>query len=326
MELYRTYLGKWLSLARIQSTPVSVLTISLGYSTTAQTILSYEILPLILVGMVGHAAFYAQNDILDYRHDLRGDNGAKPLTSGAIKFEHAVLGDLVLIVLTVGLAAYYMNVLGFLFFISACVIGTVYNYYSKEHMLSLVYMSTWGAFMVMTGALYGGRYNAVSVLLALAIAFHMAIMTLEGDIKDLDEDEPSIVAASGSTLKEYDGQKFLNISSSTVVVFALFEILELTMYIWILIYSYASIEFGLVLFILFTIRLRHRSLILYQRVFDDDEFKKQVVIYTLLSVTCMLVASTSFTSVLEMLMLIVASFVWGLGWQKIQYGRAFYFP
>lgn len=262
--LYETEIGKWLALGRIQSVPVTVISLCLGYLTVSETVFSLSIWPLVAVGLLGHLSVYMHNDIVDYEHDMRFKD-SKPLLEGLDK-DDAVDKQRSLIMISLLFGAVYMGESSFFMFCLSVAVGLVYNIRSKSDWFSSLYLFIWGITITMTGALYHGSINDLTLMAAFAVGVQMFVFTVLGDIKDINADEPSIPHNLGKARK----------TSSNII-----------------------------------------SMI---------DVRKAIVIYSVVSTSAIILLFGFYTDLLSVVVLALSATVWGLSWQKIQYGSAFYFP
>lgn len=260
-SLNDTHLGKWLALVRIQSLPVTLIPVCIGYITVAETLLTPSIVGLVAVTSVGHFTFYAMNDLFDYKEDLENKDDSKPLLSDELSYEEAQKGIMALLAFTVGVAGLLFEPFTFMMYATACTLGLIYNTRSKKDWYSGLYLSAWAFPITYTGSLYAGGINRVTVSVAVIVAVQMLIITILGDMKDIDAQEPSIPKRLGYTSSK-----------------------------------------------------------------NTDCMRKDIVKYTILSTLIIAFYFAYVAPVYEVLLICVGSVVWGLTWQKIQFGSAFYFP
>lgn len=330
MKLNETYLGKWLSLIRIQSTPVTVLTLCLGYATVAQSVTNVEVVWLAVVGSMGHWGFYALNDVMDYEYDKRHKDESKPLVCNSIKRAQASIASTLFILLSLFIAWLVFTPMTLLWYVLAMFTGAIYNIKSKEHVFSGLYLSVWGAVIVLTGASYAGEPNPASYALAFAIAVHMIAMTIIGDIKDYHSGEPSIPRMLDVKLYYRHKRQRIFMSRKMILLWHTLNLLESLLIIEIALSAtkrYEMLYYMLIITVAaIALKTIQGSKIFMTGIYEPDEIKRDIVLYTVLTVIAYIIAFTSHLTILNITLLIAGSVVWGLGWQKIQYGRALYFP
>lgn len=330
MKLNKTYIGRWLSLVRIQSTPVTVITLCLGYITVSQRLNLYEMIPLVVVGCLGHWGFYAQNDVMDYEYDIDHKSIDKPLVSKVIsRFQAQVVSSL-LIITSVFIAVISFSLTTSGWFILSAIAGLTYNFYSKKTSFSGLYLSVWGISIVMTGATYAGKPNISVYALAYGVGIHMLVMTMMGDIKDIDADEPSIPRLLGVWYTKENSNIWITSPKTMIVGWTVLDIAEALSIIMIIIGSgiepKPSLIYVVPVLILLLGKSKTGNSVFSSRFLDDNDIKKDIVSYELICVTAYIVAISTMVKLIVTAVLIIASVGWGLLWQKIMYGKMFYFP
>ena len=143
-------------LMRIQSIPLTIAIISAGYMIETGSIIEMGVLPLLVVGAVGHAGFYTMNEILDMEWDIEQYKSDKPLVSGDIPVENAITLCFSLILVSIFGALLFFPLESFLLYLASCGAGSVYNFRSKNDPLSSVYLGAWGVLILLTGFYYAG--------------------------------------------------------------------------------------------------------------------------------------------------------------------------
>ena len=127
-----------LTLTSIQSVPVSVATILLGYASVTGTIMDETVIPLVVAAGIGHLGFYSMNDVLDYDWDVEQERDKKPLVAGLISRKMGLLMSGFLIMLSVAYAAGTFPRLSYLLFVAAAIFGGAYNWKSKSSPYSAI--------------------------------------------------------------------------------------------------------------------------------------------------------------------------------------------
>lgn len=318
-----------LSLYSIQSTPVTVTTLLLGYSSVSGNIITKDILYLILVGAIGHWAFYGLNDIIDYSRDERQRRMYKPLVGGDLTLLDSVFAVGAALILSVVYLPLEFPTLAYIFWILAAILGGYYNYVSKRSTYSAVYMGLWGASIIFTGSFYAGVANLTSLVLALLIGVHMVWMTVMGDLKDIENDEKSIAERLDCRVENENGYRYLWTSARfTGLAMAMVDIQILLMVIlpvsdgfhrFDVLYVYIG-ALG-ALGILFTY-----GSVMYQPGFSRDKMQRDIAVHEVVSVLTVIVVSLSFINIPSVLVLILGTIVWGLFWQTVLYGHPLRFP
>lgn len=322
MNIRNTKLGAWLALCRVQSTPLTLVTLSLGYAFTGGDILSLQIIPLLVVGATAHWGMYAMNEHLDREHDFLAGKLDKPMVKGEITELQAGTFVTVIVALSMGLALEYLGSVVASVWWVAILVSALYNLRSKKDWFSGLYLSIWAVAVVYSGALYGGSPELPTALLALALASHMLIMTMIGDIKDLREEEPSIPYMLGCEIELPD----MSISRVFYLFFAVVEGVEV-LAILTLVYTTGG-QFVQIIGVLFISApmsyMSHR--ITRSQMFNTRWLKGKIVVYEILSVILIISACMSMISLLDAGVLIGGTLAWGMGSQTVLYGDPLYFP
>lgn len=339
MLLRNTYIGAWLSLIRIQSTPVTVLSLLIGYVSVTNTILTSHILPLILVGVLGHWGVYGHNDYVDRYEDKDAEKYHKPIPRGDINSNTAAIGISILIGGSIITAFWYFSIIPLVLYLFAVVIGIFYNYVSKDTLYSPHLLGLWGVVVILLGAMYAGSPSAFTWPLAALIGLHMFWMTIEGNLKDIGKGEISLPEEYDCHIYEEDEEEHLFV---TYRMAAIIHFLILIHFILFLLFPIIAIvsNFSNIISITTLLYIIHLIItffladrvwytvyqIIDQHPFDRDEIKRDIAKHTVIVVVTTLFISVLFTDVQSLIILILGSVVWGLGWQLIMYGDPFYFP
>jgi 4-hydroxybenzoate polyprenyltransferase len=142
---------EYLKLIRIQSTPVTLSILATGYGLSRGTILDWEVLPLLIVGALGHWGFYAMNEYEDRKYDLEAEKYDKPLVSGDVTEGEGLAIVLSLVGASLILAGLLFPYQAFVAFLLAAFLGALYNKRSKIDTLSGLYLGAWGVLILYTG-------------------------------------------------------------------------------------------------------------------------------------------------------------------------------
>jgi len=319
-----------LSLVSIPSTPVTVVALLLGYASTAGTILEPAVIDLIIVGALGHWAFYGLNDIVDIEWDRRQGRDNKPLVRGDISPLTAGVVCSAMGIGSVIYALFSFTRIVFLFWLAACLFGLIYDYRSKKDVYSGAYMALWGTSVIYVGGIHSGRgIGGTMVILAFLMGVHMFWMTVMGNLKDVGQGEKSIPERLDCKIINDDGYKHL----WTSIRFNLAsEITILTQVIFILLLpigdgAHASDVGFIYLAIIWTaaIFMRYEE-VLYQPAFSEDSMKMDIAIFEIVTVMAILTVSISYTDILSVSLMILLSIGWGLISQTVLYGHPLRFP
>lgn len=341
MRLRDTCWGAWLALFRIQSVPVSVMTVALGYATVKHTVLDPNLIPLLAVTFFGHISVYAHNDIMDLKYDKLQGKHHKPLVAGDVDKDMAIIITILLGLLSLILAGMFMadKPIALALYISAFAFGARYNQISTEYRYSAVYLGLWGLTVPLVGSFYAGGVNGYTILLSLFVGLHMFWMTIEGDLKDINRGEDSIpeyldCKIAWKHIDEQDGKISYLWTSLRFALFSMFILFLhfLILQFFALVYYFSGAGFiNHALFFIGTLIAGTAvyisgDRILHQEPFSRDSIKQDIVKHTVTVALAVIYVSTAFVNFISINMLIFGSIVWGLGWQYIQYGSPLYFP
>jgi 4-hydroxybenzoate polyprenyltransferase len=306
------YFKNWFILTRVQSLPVSIITILLAYGTVAETLLTTDVIPLLIIVSIGHLGVYVLNDVYDYEYDKDHKNNDKPLVSGAIERREAGIGSLILIFISLFLTIFFLPYLAQLAYLVAVIIGIIYNVTSKQSRFSSFILGVWGIFIVLTGAFTAGTPTTSTVDLAVILFIHMLLMTIAGDVKDLHAGEPSI-------------PRMLNCRPG--VITPRFESLWYTITLVELLFIAAMADFIYysAIVIIVSMFISYLVITAVDGQYRPTVAKRRITIRELIIVSFTLVASLSFIDLSSMILLLVGSFAWGLLWLRILFGEWLYF-
>lgn len=325
-------LREYFILSRIQSLPLTLVTLLLAYLTVAPTIFTREAAELVLIGSLGHVGFYLMNEIADAEHDYNQGKEDKPLVSGTVRVEVAILLMLVLTISSFTLAALLFPTEAFVFYIVAMASGAIYNIFSKTKPFALLWLGVWGVAIVGTGAAAANSVNLITMVLAALMAVHMILMTIIGDLKDLEGDESSILSHMNTHIYEDDGEK--KIFLSYIFMGSVYNPLSLTQSVLIFfvpVSAYVNNNSIISLVVVVAsvgiaeMVIRLLESIMVTKTFDPDRIKRKITKYEAAFLISILILSLSYVSVEEVVLILASSVGWGLGWQKVLYGDALFF-
>lgn len=308
---------EYIKLTRIQSAPLTIVTLILGYGVTTDTFIVEKTYPLILMGLSGHLGFYTMNEYFDREYDETLDKSDKPLVSGEVSYEEAlaIMVGLILVSFTTALAT--LPLLGALIWVVAMVNGATYNYYCKETPLSAVCLAVWGFLVVATGSMYAGPPNPAAVVLAASMALFMLLMTAEGELKDMREDSGNMARALGCRV--HVGR--LSITTRFNAFFGA-NLIAMSLMIWYL--GYLGTDYILAVTTITALTaLLHLDVI--QMEYSPENMKKRIALATFGTSISVITASSAFMPDNISWVLGIFTAIWGFGWQKILYGDSLYF-
>lgn len=318
-----------LVLCSVPSSPVTVVSLLLGYLTFRPSILTVGVVPLAAAGALGHWAFYAANDVFDYEWDMVDRRKDKPLVNGSLNVTEATYVSIVLGVTSLAVVIFFFPTPAIFTWIIAMALGLVYDLRSKEDVYSGLYMAGWGLVIIFTGALYAGGATFLTFMLALLLAVHMFWMTVMGNLKDIGKEEESIPEALDCKII-YDGgyptlwtSARFNIFTAALVVLQIVILLLLPVSdgaeVSDIFFIYAGIVAGLVIWDTY-------NGVLYQPGFDRDRMKEDIAKHEIASVLSLLIISFSFSGPNSIVLLVLGSVVWGTTLQMVLYGNPLHFP
>lgn len=298
---------QWLKVMRVQTALVTVLSLWAGY-VTVSNISVQSALFLGAIGLLFHIFGFTMNEVKDMEYDSKINNGSiHPIASGKIDSKVALyvawyaFGSLVIISILVSYLYGYPYIATAAIAVSV-IPAYMYNEFSKEHWWSNGYLTLWIFMMVLSGSLYAGMPNNITLLLAIGISIQLFVQVIEGDLKDLTGDENTMSERMGvkvQSIHQFLDQKttvgpksipagagliVLYSKKFTALVYGL-KLIELTAFIAIT-YTcvgvspydmrvYTAIYFGFI--IIFTTSLS--SLLVY--VYDRDRIKRAASVHEL---------------------------------------------
>lgn len=317
-----------LTLVRVQSIPVTSVSLGLGYASVNGTVVTGEIIPLVIIGALGHMGHYGANDVFDYKWDKEQGRSKKPIVSGDISRSSSSFISSMIVALSITGAYEYFTTSAFILWVIASILGLVYNIRSKKDIYAGTYLGLWGIFIILTGSLYAGSITGTSIILALLLGVHMFWMTIMGNIKDIETGEESIPNKLGCKLIDKGGTRLV-ISTrlsmfTTAVVF-----LEVLLLILLPIANGAqhSDVISVYLAIIFSVGIIITSdTIVHTDKFDRDDMKKRIAKHEIVTVIAIVVVGLSFFSVISALVMLIGSVIWGTVCQIILYKHPLRFP
>lgn len=326
MNNKKTFLHGVASLIRIQSTPVTVLTLLLGYAVVADSIFTTDLISLTFVGAVGHWGFYALNDISDYEWDVKQNRRRKPIVSGEVGMVEAKIISLHLILVSLTFSLILFPQEAFATWVMASILGGVYNMRSKHDSNSQIYLGLWGSSVVLTGSYIYGDINITSLVLSIIVGVHMVWMTMMGDLKDIDNGEDSLPSKMGCYTDGY----YLHVSDDFESLSIKIIAIESSLIVMILflpdLLSYKLLYLPLALLGIILIMSTGFS-VLRPEYYDRDVMKRDITLHeiaTILTVAVAVMANTY--DKVGVLSIVLLSVLWGVLWQRVLYGHYLRFP
>jgi len=320
---------EWLTFMSVQSTPLTVVSLLLGFATVEGTVVTYDILPIILIGSLGHWAFYSMNDVVDKEYDKSQGRFSKPLVNGSINRANAIAAPILLYSLSLVAAIHFFPIVAVVSYIIASYAGYIYNRRSKNMKYSGLLLSVWGLSIVFTGSIYAGGITPYTLVIMSALSVHMFWMTLEGDLKDIDSEERSIPEALGCNIKGLGPYDSLHI---TAAFFGVSMALVLLEFLFLLILPIAggissdSVIPAYIAFFTGSAIVIQSFEVTNNQEYNKTKIKKKIALQEVLTVVAFLSVSIIYMGVASIVLLLLGSVIFGLSIQTILYGHPLRFP
>jgi hypothetical protein len=156
------------------------------------------------------------------------------------------------------------------------------------------------------------------LLICTLVAVQMVFMTIEGDLKDIKMNEPSIPSILGV---EYNSGRL----NTTRRFSYTFQILNMTQII--LVSPFISRGYSLVLYAVTGLLMIILSgyMVHCGESYSEDLMRKLIVGYTICFVILFCIAAIEFMSIPSVAIILWSTILWGLGWQFVLYGDESYF-
>lgn len=200
----------WLRLFRahtvILEAPLAVLGAALGLGTIKDPI----IIAWLLFGIIYHTVGYGMNSYVDWKKGFDKEDSRKshhPLNTGEISPESAkkvIMGGMGFLIVY-GLALGKFSVIAFISVAVMVASGLTYNYYGKFVDLKFIPISiTHTMVFIYPYSLYTEKIITPAFLLIASAYFihHSFQIIISGDVKDMDQDEASLIKTLGARLGE----------------------------------------------------------------------------------------------------------------------------
>lgn len=326
MMLYDTQIGKWLAVLRIQSAPLTILPVLIGYVITQNTYSLKTIGILTVISLLSHLAMYGHNEYCDYEYDMKNKDAGKPLTEGSIKRESVGVVAIGLFTVSIVITAYVFSTLVVTAFGLGAVCGFLYNQQSKTYPYSLGYMGMWGMIAIFTGAFTTSDADAMVIVYALGVGFFITLLTYIADLKDIESDEVSLPSRLGSRVVYSGGERLIHVTAPAQFAGWMMFVGEIGAFgIYTLVLQPYSIEY--LIFSLLGIALIYlQTQLTASGSKTNKEFKREFAGFTVVQSFLLLTTASVTVSALIILGLVLASCIWVFGWLYIIYSDPFYFP
>jgi len=324
---HKTNLGRWLTLFRVQSFPISAVIVSMGYLITAETVIIGDILGLVAVAVVAHAGVNTQNDLIDYHVDMRNKEDDKPLVSGDIGFKQATFVCSVLIasslIMSMMLFPMATPVFG-----GALASAIIYNLASSTKWWSPVAFGVWGMVFSLYGIMAGSPYfDRVGLMYSLSIGMMMSSFIFYGNVIDSDTEEVSIHRILGGEVVDIEESLYFipgeDVNEEYIIIFfALWTGILMTASVTLLGVGYAPVIIAPLM-----------SFAAYKIIKDTchpvelgEQLKKDFLIYVITTCTVTLGVFSAAVGVVNTAFIILTSIIWAVVVMRSMYGRWLYFP
>jgi len=294
-----------------------------------------EIIPLVVlffIGLLYHICGFVLNDYADIEVDKKSaDLTKKPLVSGAVPKEHALIFAISAGVGTYILALiFFFSIFTFFLLTMAILLGGIYDFYGKKILgVSDFIIAGSLAFIFLFGASTSSMYlTTIVYLIGLAIFFGIVFANaIEGGLKDVDHDYLSGAKTLATALgvKVRDGcilytNQFKAFAYWVVAMcfgFGLLISFQPEINLW----RYDYLKPGVVIFFLVVIILAIYKL-LHLQLFDRKKIKRlYAVINSAAGVVLLLMVYPLIGGLVITLILLVLPITWYIVFNIILYGK-----
>ncbi len=257
----------WLQLFRSHTSPLEMTITITGSALAVGTIFDLRILLFLLFGWLYHNAGYGQNSVEDYLRGYDKDDPNKahhPIQRGVIDpyTARTVCRVLILILFVYGVIISNFDPISVVLLATLIAMGIVYNLFNKKmtgkfipiaiaHSLlfPFAFFGSGGAIDISSAAPYVSGPEAGAALLLFGYLLVQVIyqIMIEGDLKDIDMDEASLLKEMGVCVREgilqssplARGVAFFLKASSVAIIFLVLSTLDGTVdnYVGALVFS-----------------------------------------------------------------------------------------
>jgi 1,4-dihydroxy-2-naphthoate octaprenyltransferase len=207
-------LKDWLQLFRSHTSPLEMLIAASGAALATGSILSWEVLLFLVFGWLYHNAGYGHNSVEDYIRGFDKDDPHKshhPLQRGAIDpmVGRAVTLAMIVLSFVYGVSIGGIELLPLSLLVVLTLMGFVYNIYGKK--MGVKFLPIAIAHSLLFPFAYfgsGGPSDPGSLLwVALILTAYLVLqivyqIMIEGDLKDIDMSEASLLSRLGVKLEK----------------------------------------------------------------------------------------------------------------------------
>jgi hypothetical protein len=332
-ELYETKIGKWLSLGRIQSAPLTATMYLVFYGIGGGVLLSVEGATLFGATVLAHWAVFTHNDILDAPYDKQKDTVEyKPIASGQISEKWAMVSVPVVGLSSVVLVSTAFGALSIIGFGVLGVIGITYNLKSKETVYGPLILILWGAASVLVCGGMAGPLAWEVFMFSVGVGALSGWLIFFGDVLDIKYEEESLLDKTGYRIYWADNSspRYTLDGNSRAVAFGfhLFEgFIPLAAIIGIL-GKDVTIQVLSPLFsvVCYVAAIKFADTLKGPCKINRPKLKKEYFAHLAFMTISTLWAAFQFIGSPVVLFLVLTSTAWQLTVQKIQYDRWIFFP
>jgi len=202
----RTKVINWIKTTRVQTAMVTALALWIGHITVSPLTVQSAII-LGSVGLLVHIWGFTLNEVEDYKYDAQhGEANGHPIAQGKVHAgiaRYFAWGAGIIAVAISALSPY--PIMATVVLIASFLPGYAYNKWSKQHWWSGGYLSVWASLMVVSGAIHAGVPNYLTTAAAVAVGIQIFVQVLEGDLKDMDGPENTLVSVLGVKVDKMKG-------------------------------------------------------------------------------------------------------------------------
>jgi len=332
-ELYDTRIGKWLSLGRIQSAPLTATFFTLFYGISGSDVLSAEGVTLFIATVLAHWGVFAHNDVVDAIPDRQKDTyHYKPVAAGYIHSMWATAAASIAAAVSIILVYTISPATGTVAFFSLIILGYLYNKTSKSTKYAPFILMVWGGTSVFVCAYIGGGVSFYTYFLAVGIACLSGWLIFFGDVLDIEYEEDSILELTGYTIVHTRGDyKMYELSNKSKLVADLLVAGEFMIILGT--FGLPNAEWDVldifavaIAIVVFSVGLINSTYLTGFRAINRDMMKRDYFTHMAAVTMATLICSTLFVDYRITGVLLLTSVTWQLSAQKVQYGKWVFFP
>ena len=202
---------QWSILFRAHTAMLEAPLAAMGAVLGLQQFWSIEVALWALFGAMYHYSGYGMNSYVDWKKGYDKDDEAKshhPLNTGKIEPEHAKVAVILSFIATVAFALYLTrsDVLAISLVSTSVVCGIIYNFFGKVTDLKFIPITIAHSLVFLIPyVLYNGSLSGIGIWIFAALIFHHTFqIAISGDVKDIKQDESSLIKTLGFTHTDSD--------------------------------------------------------------------------------------------------------------------------